>query len=177
LIAGLSAWNTDPSHASLVALLVLAVGGILGLITAWFDRMDLSWDRRFGYNRMIRLTGAGYSSKWRALSLGVPAATADDERPAISCWVRRGRQYLDTDALRRLRIEADAAWDAHAQARASAPAGARQLLRVKVGIRLPVIRPRRRARLVTLEFRERCSHDLAANEDGLFDVTALELFG
>jgi hypothetical protein len=176
LIAGLSAWNTDPSHASLVAVLVLATGGILGLITAWVDRMDVSWDRRLGYNRMIRLTGAGYSSKWRALSLGLPTATADDERPAISCWVRRRRQYLDTDALRRLRIEADTAWDAHTQARASAPAGERQLLRVKIGIWLPVVRSRRRAQLVTLESRERCSHNLTANGDGLFDVTALELF-
>lgn len=176
VIVALSAWNTDPAHASLVALLVLVIGGILGLLTAWVDRMDVSWDRRLGYNRMVRLTGAGYLSEWRALALGVPATTADGERPMISCWVQRGRAYLDTDALRRLRTEADAGWDAHAQSKAAAPSGARSLLRVKIGIWLPLVRPRRRAQLVTLESRERRSHDLKANEDGLLDVTALELF-
>lgn len=172
----LSALSTDPAHAMLVALLVLVFGGVLGLLTAWFDRMDLSWDRRIGYNRLVRLTGAGYLSEWRALALGMPATTADGERPMISCWVHRGRVYLDADALRRLRTEADAGWDAHLQSRAAAPAGARSLLRVKVGIWLPLVRPRRRAQLVTLESRERRFHDLQANEDGLFNVTALELF-
>jgi hypothetical protein len=175
-IVALSAWNTDPAHASLVALLVLVIGGILGLLTAWVDRMDLSWDRRLGYKRMVRLTGAGYISEWRALGLGVLAAAAEEERPAISCWVQRGRVYLDTDALRRLRTEADAAWDAHAQSNAAAPSGARLLLRVKVGIWLPLVRTRRRAQLLTLESRERRVYDLAFNEDRLFDVTALELF-
>lgn len=176
LIVVLSAWKTDPAHASLVALLVLVVGGVLGLLTAWLDRMDLSFDRRIGYNRMVRLTGAGYLSEWRALALGLPATTAEEERPMISCWVQRGRVYLDTDALRRLRTEADAGWDAHARSQAPAPSGARSLLRVKVGIWLPLIRPRR-AQLVTLESREQRSHDLSPNEDGLFDVTALGLFG
>jgi hypothetical protein len=175
-IVALSAWNTDPAHASLVALLVLVVGGILGLLTAWLDRMDLSWDRRLGYQRMVRLTGAGYVSEWRALGLGVPSSAAGGERRAISCWVRRGRLYLDTDALRRLRTEADAAWDAHAQSKAAAPSGARLLLRVKVGIWLPLVRTRRRAQLMTLESKERRVHNLAYNEDRLFDVTALELF-
>jgi hypothetical protein len=175
-IVAVSAGNTDPAHASLVAVLVLVVGGILSLLTAWLDRMDMSWDRRFGYKRMIRLTGAGYLSEWRVLELGLPAMTAVEERPAISCWARRGRLYLDADALRRLRTEADGGWDAHAHSKAPAPSGARLLLRVKVGIRLPVVRPDRRAQLVTLESRERCFHDLTANEDGLFDVTGLALF-
>ncbi|MGN6201994.1 MAG: hypothetical protein ACTHNY_06270 [Solirubrobacterales bacterium] len=176
-IVALSASSTDPGHASLVAVLVLVVGGILGLLTAWIDRMDLSWDRRIGYNRLVRLTGEGYLSEWRALALGLPATTADGERPMISCWVQRGRVYLDADAPRRLRAEADAGWDAHVESKAAAPSGARSLLRVKVGIRLPLLRPRRRAQLVTLESRERRFHDLKANEDGLFNVTALELFG
>jgi hypothetical protein len=176
VIVALSAWNTDPAHASLVALIVLAVGGILGLLTAWIDRTDTSWDRRWGYKRMVRLTGEGYISEWRPLALGLPATTADGGRPMTSCWVQRGRVYLDTPALRRLQTEADAGWDAHAQSRAAAPSGARSLLRVKVGIWLPLVRPRRRAQLVTLESREQRFHDLQANEDGLYDVTALELF-
>lgn len=60
LIAGMTAWNTDPAHASLAAILVLAVGAVLSLLTAWVDRMDLSWDRRSSYSRMLRLWGAGY---------------------------------------------------------------------------------------------------------------------
>lgn len=124
LIAGASAWNTDPAHASLAAFLVLAVGAVLSLLTAWVDRMDLSWDRR----------------------------------------------------SRRLRTLADAGWDDHAQSKAPAPSGLRLLLRVKVGIWLPVVRSRRRAQLVTLESSERRDHHLSTNEDGLFDVTALGLF-
>lgn len=176
LIVVVSALNTDPAHASLVAVLVLIVGAVMGLLTGWIDRMDLSWDRRIGYQRLIRLTGEGYHSERRALGLVLPATIADEERPIVSCWVRRGRLYLDTAALRRLRTAADAGWDAHAKASAPAPSGARLLLRVKVGIWLPVLRPRRRAGLVTLESRERRSHDLMANEDGLFEVTDLGLF-
>lgn len=177
LIAGMSAWNTDPAHASLAAVLVLGVGAILSLLTAGIDRMDLSWDRRLGYHRMIRLAGEGYLSERRALGLGLPAAAAAEERPTISCWVRRGRLYLDAAALRRLRTEADAGWEGYAQSKAPAPSGSRLLLRVKVGLWLPVVRPRRRAQLVTLESQERCFHDLTSNEDGLFDVSALGLFG
>jgi len=175
-VVALSALSTDPGHAMLVALLVLVLGGVLGLLTAWFDRMDVSWERRWGYQRMIRLTGAGYISEWRPLALGVPALAPDSERPLISCWVQRGRVYLDTAALRRLRTEADEGWDALAQSKAAAPSGASSLLRVKIGIWLPLVRSRRRVQLVTLESREQRFHDLAANEDGLFDVTALELF-
>ena len=177
VIAGLSAWNTDPSHAILAAILVLVVGAILSLLTAWFDRMDLSWDRRTSYRRMLQLAGAGYLSERRTLGLGLPAATAEEERPTIACWVQRGRLYLDTSALRSLRALADAGWDDHAQSKAPAPSGSRLLLRVKVGVWLPVVRPRRRAQLVTLESRERRDHDLSANEDGLFDVTGLGLIG
>jgi hypothetical protein len=173
LIVVLSAFNTDPAHASLVAVLVLAVGAVLGLLTWWLDRLDLSRERTLGYKRMVRLAREGYLSEWRALGLAVPAETADGERLTTSCWVRRGRLYLDAGALRRLRTEADAGWDAHVQASAPAPSGVRLLLRVKVGIWIPILRPRRRARLITLEFRERHSYDLSANDDGLFDATDL----
>ncbi|MFL5872377.1 MAG: hypothetical protein ACJ75T_02745 [Solirubrobacterales bacterium] len=159
-----------------MAFIVLAIGALLGLLTNWVDRMDLSWERRSGYKRMIRLAGEGYLSERRALRFGMPAERADGEQPTISCWVRRGRFYLDTAALRRLRTYADAGWDDHVQSRAPAPGGPRLLLRVKVGIWLPVIRPRIRARLVTLESGERRDHDLRANEDGLFDVSPLGLF-
>jgi hypothetical protein len=176
LIVGMTAWNTDPAHASLAAFLVLAVGAVLSLLTAWFDRMDLSWDRRLSYKRMLRLAEAGYLSERRTLVLGLPAATADEERPTIACWIQRGRFYLDTAALQSLRALADAGWDNHAQSKAPAPSGPRLLLRVKVGIRRPALRPRRRAQLVTLEDSERRDHHLSANEDGLFNVTALGLF-
>jgi hypothetical protein len=176
LIAGESAWNTDPAHASLAAFIVLAVGAVLSLFTAWVDRMDLSWDRRSSYSRMLRLAGDGYLSERRALGLGMPAAAAVEERPTIACWVRRGRLYLDAAALRRLRTEADAGWEGYAQSKTPAPSGSRLLLRVKVGLWLPVVRPRRRAQLVTLESQERCFDDLTSKEDGLFDVTALGLF-
>ncbi len=176
LIVGMTAWNTDPAHASLAAILVLAVGAVLSLLTAWVDRMDLNWDRRSSYSRMLRLAGAGYLSERRTLVLGLPADSAEGEWPTIACWIERGRLYLDTAAVRRLRTLADAGWDEHAQSKAPAPSGPRLLLRVKVGIWLPVLRPRRRAQLVTLEDSERRDHHLSANEDGLFDVTALGLF-
>ena len=176
VIAAMSAWSTDPAHAIVAAMLVLGVGAVLSLLTAWLDRMDLGWDRSVGYHRMLRLASADYLSERRALELGLPAAAADEERPTISCWVRRGRLYLDTAALQRLRTEADAGWEGFAQSKAPAPSGSRLLLQVKVGIWLPVVRPRRRAQLVTLQSQERCRHDLSANEDGLFDVTALDLF-
>lgn len=58
---------------------------------------------------------------------------------------------------------ADAGWEGFAQSQAPAPSGPRLLLRVKVGIWLPVLRPRRRAHLGTLESSERRDHDLTAN--------------
>ena len=84
---------------------------------------------------------------------------------------------LDEATLQRLRTEADAGWEGFAQSKAPAPSGSRLLLQVKVGIWLPVVRSPRRAQLVTLQSQERCRHDLSANEDGLFDVTARDLFG
>lgn len=176
LVVALSVWKTDPAHASLVAILVLVVGAVLSLVTAWVDRMDLSWDRRIGYRRLIRLAGEGYLSERRSLDLGLPATAEAEERPAISCWIRRGRLYLDAAALRNLRAKADAGWDGHAQSKVPAPSGLRLLLRVKVGIWLPLVHPQRRAQLVTLESSERRDHDLISNEDGLFDVPALDLF-
>lgn len=125
LIAGMSAWNTDPAHASLAAILVLVVGAILSLLAAWVDPMDLNWDRRTSYKRMLRLAGAGYLPERQRLVLGLPAATAEEARPTIACWIQRGRLYLDAAALRSLRGLADAGWDEHAQSTAPAPSGPR----------------------------------------------------
>jgi hypothetical protein len=166
-----STWNTDSGHASVVALLVLLIGAVVGFATTWFDRMDLARGRRAGYERVARLTAAGYAAERRPLALGLPEEGGDAAEP-VGCWRRRDRLYLDATSLRGLRETANGCWGDYAAGEALAPQGPAMLVGVKLGwgIRVP-----RWAEVTTATGAERAAHRLRPNGEGLFEVTGLGL--
>ncbi len=166
-----STWNADTDHASLLALLVLLIGAILGFFSSWLDRADRGLERRNGYRSLARLSAAGYAPERRRLSLELPEGGGDAE--PVGCWRRKDRVFLGTAALRRLRERADEGWSAFAVGDALAPEGA-ALVAVKVGAAMPGMAARR-ATVTTATGADSSEHRLEANEDGLFDVTDLGL--
>lgn len=170
-----SAWEAEPAGASRFALILLGAGGVVALLASAADRLYFRWDRRSSQLRVERILGAGYVPERRPLWLALPESAAGEEQRPLACWHRRGRLYLDTTTLRRLRDHANRRWSDLESAKALPPPSSSMLLGVSVGLWLPLLHPRRKATVTTLIEGETCKRPLRTNEDGLFDVTDVRL--
>ena len=166
-----STWNSDTDHASLLALIVLAIGAILGFASSWLDRMDVARERRIGYRRVTELAAAGYVPESRPLALELPRPAGEPPEP-LGCWGRKDRLYLSAASLRGLREIANQRWDAYATGRALPPQGPAMLVGMKLGWGVSVPRW---VEMTASTGAERAVHRLEPNDDGLFDVTGLGL--
>jgi hypothetical protein len=157
----MSSWSASPGGASLFALLMLAVGLLLGAI-GW--AVDRDHDRR---------AAAGYLPAAEYLRPLLPA-NPDQPTPALACWRRKDRLYFDLDEAERLRRTVNARWGALAAGEARPATGTEILFRVKVGYCLPGRRDAVAVAVVAFEpaagGRE-VVHELPRNAHGLFEVT------
>lgn len=166
-----SAWTADPEDASLVAILILAAGVLLGTLAWAMDRAHLGLDRRAEQRRFERLAQRGYVPAGGKLGLALPVR-GNEERLRLDYWLRDGRPHLDFDALRHLRREADERWYAHSTGDAHVRDGGPALLRVELRPWVDWVRLRPSVRLVTAssDGKQRM-RELKRNADGLFDVS------
>ena len=171
-----STWSARPEDASLVALAMLAVGGLLGLCAWGADRLDISWEGRAERKRLTRLYASGYLPEDRPLRLALPRGTDADRDPRVTCWTRKGRAYLDPASATRLRATVQGLWRAQAGGEARPPIGSAILVQMQVHTRIPTLRTRAGMNFSLLEpvsGGKARAVEVEANGDGLFDVTEL----
>jgi hypothetical protein len=174
-----SAWTAEPDNASLVALLILAVGVVMGGAAWALDRAHSNLDRGRELNHLKALAGSGYQPEERTLLLAIPVPSAGTDRaPVVSCWTRKGHTFLDSTGAILLRNAVSERWRALPGSEARPPVGAVILLEMKV--RRSAFEPRRARSLRISTFTPANAaaakvHELKPNDDGLFDVTELGL--
>jgi len=161
-----SSWASDPAHASLVALIILAVGALIALFV---DRFRFGSDGRREQHEMARLSAAGYLPLERALAVALPPN--GDPTPVLICWARKERLYVDWAGLHLLREEARRRWAALSGGKARLPVGA-----ALVEVKIPWLGLRRTALVSTFEPGDDSPrvHELRL-DSGLADVTGLGL--
>jgi hypothetical protein len=185
----------EPAAAPVVALVILAAGAAFGALGTLVDARARREARRAEHDRLALLTGRGYVPAQARLALALPrladgsgvgaadadragAVTASRDDAALDLpldvWRRGESAFIDGPGAKRLREEVDARWQSLAAGEAHTAIGPFVLLEVEstggrrgipTELRLDTLRPgtatpRRTARL-------------AANGDGLFDVTDL----
>jgi hypothetical protein len=166
-----SAWTATPENASLVAVIILAAGALVGFLAWGADRANLRVERKWEQRRFERLVKRGYAPASGSLGLALPSREEDD-RPQLTYWIRDGRVFLDFEALRNLRDQADDRWYALSTGNALLPDNCPALLRVELSRWLSGITPGRSVGLVIVTpGGEQQSRELTRNADGLFDVT------
>ncbi len=173
-----STWSAGPENASLVALAMLAVGALVG-VAAWLvDRLDIGWEGRLEQRRLTRLYAAGYLPVEKVPRFVLPQSDPIAAADRLSCWEKKDKSYLDLPGWLRLRDEAGSRWRALSTGEARPPSGSTILAQVKVGLHLPGLRDQPTVRVSLLEPSHDCEsrvRELHANEDGLFDITDLDL--
>jgi len=187
----------EPTAAPVVALVILAAGAAFGALGTLVDARARREARRAEHDRLALLTGRGYVPAEARLALALPRlpgeptagppaaiepspaaagvrATATDTALPLDVWRRGESAFIDAPGVKRLRETVDARWQSLAAGEAHGAIGPFVLLEVEstggrrgtpTELRLDTLRPgtatpRRTARL-------------AANADGLFDVTDL----
>ncbi len=165
-----SAWTATPDDAGLVAVLILAVGALLGLLAWGADSANQRSERKAQQRHVERLLGRGYASVDGTLALALPRLEGV-ERQRLGCWTREGRTYLDFDACRHLSDVVNERWYAMSKREACWPDGGQILLRVEIDRVIPLLRATPSVRLVTSA--QGLSHvqELERNQDGLFVVS------
>lgn len=173
-----STWSADPASASLVALVMLGVGALVGALAWLVDRLDIGWDRRWEHRRLTRLYAKGYLPAERTTRFALPHQEPASDPVELPCWARKGRSYLDVPGWLLLRRQAADRWRFFAVGKGRPPIGSKILVRVRIGFRVPALRDRAVVRISVLEPArggDTKLHEVRANEDGLFDVTDLGL--
>jgi hypothetical protein len=171
-----STWSARPEDASLVALAMLVVGGLLGLCAWAADRLDIGWEGRAERKRLTRLYGSGYLPEERPLRLAVPRGSDAERDTRVACWTRKGRAYLDLPSATHLRATVQDLWRAQAGGEARPPIGSAILVQMQVHTRIPALRTRAGMNFSLLEpvsDSKARAVEVEANDDGLFDVTEL----
>jgi hypothetical protein len=166
----------DPEAAPVVALVILAAGAAFGALGTVLDSRARRAARRAEHDRLARLSGRGYALGESRLALALPLRSGEEAAPPIDIWRRGEGSFLDGPGAVRLRDAVEGRWQSLADAEARGPIGVTVLLEVE-----PVGGPRRVAaptelRLATLRpgaEPPRRTATIAANGDGLFDVTEL----
>ena len=168
-------WSATPANAVWVAGGLLAVGGLLSLAVAGWERWSARGSRRGRARELGKKVAAGYVLDRKPLLPSLPEP--DGAEPTkVACWVKRGRTYLDLDHCERLRALVQERWDSMGDADVQ-PTGSRILAAVDVRYRIPFRRSHPEARISIVEVPSGHNDTQAApmNEDGLIDVTDLGL--
>jgi hypothetical protein len=182
----------EPDAAPVVALVILAAGAGFGALGTLLDGRERRGVRRAEHDRLALLTGRGYALAEARLTLALPRLVGEEEPSPRDVWRRGDRIYLDGPGALRLRDGVDERWQSLAEgdargplavagpldvdAPAADPPGAAVLLEVgttggsrrsrnPTELRLATLRPGSES--------PRQTATLAANGDGLFDVTDL----
>jgi hypothetical protein len=166
----------DPDAAPVVALLILAAGAAFGALGTLIDNRARRTARRAEHDRLALLSGRGYALAEARLGPALPLRPGEDAAPPIDVWRRAAASFIDGPGALRLREAVDGRWQSLAAGEARGAIGAAVLLEVE-----PLGGPRRAAapiqlRLATLRpgaDPPRRTATIAANGDGLFDVTEL----
>jgi hypothetical protein len=165
----------EPGAAPVVALVILAAAAAFGALGTVADSRARAATRRAEHDRLALLTGLGYAPSEAHLALSAPRLANDGALP-LDVWRRGEFSFLDGRGVARLRDAVEARWQALAEGEAREAIGETVLLEVEtVGglrrgaapteLRLDVLRPGNPT--------PRRTATLAANDDGLFDVTDL----
>lgn len=185
----------DPTAAPVVALVILAAGAAFGALGTLVDARARREARRAEHDRLALLTGRGYLPAQARLALALPrpveepgaslADRADVTSAAgteaaigaglpLDVWRRGDAAFVDGPGAKRLRETVDTRWQSLAAGEAHAAIGPFVLLEVEstggrgpapTELRLDTLRPGTATPRRTVR--------LAANDDGLFDVTNL----
>jgi hypothetical protein len=170
----ISSWSIDPGSAIWFVMLIFVVGLLLSLLGSGLDRRLRRSDRRTEQAKMRRLVGSGYVPT--ALRLVPTLPITGDDQPALSGWARGDARLLGYTGAERLRDLVASRWDSLASGEATGAVGASILLSVELqhwvrnvrgsaSMKVAVLRPLEKEPEQTLE--------IAANADGLFDVSDL----
>jgi hypothetical protein len=169
-------WAATPENASLVASVILGVGALLSFGVAVWERQSGRTKRRKQVALLAKTIGRGYVPDRKTLLPSLPEC-AGAPAAEVSCWVKRGRTYLDWEGCSRLGALVAERWDSIGKADIQPPTGGRILAAVELRYRIPFRRRHPEARVSTVQVRGGDS-DVAAvpmNDDDLIDVTDLGL--
>jgi hypothetical protein len=174
----LRVWAATPENASLVAGGLLAVGGLLSVAVAAWERWSARGSRRGRARELAKKIAAGYVPDRKPLLPSLPEGDGE-AATEVACWVKRGRTYLDLEGCERLRGLVQGRWDVLGEPGVQPPSGSRILAAVDVRYRIPLRRSRPEARVSTLQVPGGDSDAAVVpmSEDDLFDVTDLGLLG
>lgn len=199
---GSSGIAVEATAAPVVALVILAGGAGFGALGALVDSRARRGARRAEQERLARLTGRGYALAEAPLAVTLPrlagepsggpslpdggadpdaSGPADDRgvaargtAPTIDVWRRGDASFIDGPGAARLGAMVDERWQSLAAGEARGPIGPTVLLEAQPAggsrgapaeLRLSLLRPG------TEHPRQEAT--LAANPDGLFDVSEL----
>ncbi|HEX3736783.1 MAG TPA: hypothetical protein VHV53_04510 [Solirubrobacterales bacterium] len=166
----------EPEAAPVVALAILAGGAGFGALGTLVDSRGRRTLRRAEQDRLALLAGRGYVPDAVPLAVALPRLPEETGAPSVDVWRRGESRFVDGPGAVRLRDAVDHRWQALADGEARAALGPLVLLEVERRrgarrgaasgeLRLAMLRPG------TEEPRRTAT--LAANADGLFDVTEL----
>jgi hypothetical protein len=180
----------EPGTAPVVALVILAAAAAFGALGTVADSRARAATRRAEHDRLALLTGLGYAPGEARLAAAVPRLPGDATAPQapdvamspladglpLDVWRRGEGAFLDGRGAVRLRDAVDGRWQALADGEAHEAMGETVLLEVETvggprrgdaptALRLDILRPGNPT--------PRRTATLAANGDGLFDVTDL----
>ncbi len=163
----------EPSGIRLASFIILG-GGLVAAVIAWgAEWLYLRYLRRDGHSEhrwVERRLRQGYVPGKRRIGLVLPAGDGDAHLE-VGCWEREGKTYLDFDAFRRLRREADERWLAFSKGNATLVGGRAVLFRVDLDRWIPLITPKPLVTLVVgIVNGERETWRLVRTTDGLFEV-------
>jgi hypothetical protein len=170
----ISSWSVDPGSAIWVVMLIFLVGIALSLFGWGVDRYNRRSERRTQQGQVSRLVKLGYVPIPIAVVPALPVVTEED--PPLTGWARDGAKLLGYRGAERLRDLVSARWDALAAGEAAGPVGDSILLDIYVEHWARTVhRPARmQVKLLRLDEKEQeQTVELAANADGLFDVSGL----
>jgi hypothetical protein len=172
---GSSGIAIEPGAAPVVALVILAGGAGFGALGALIDSRARRAARRAEHGRLLLLGGRGYTAAEAALAVALPRLPGESAAPSVDVWRRGEATFIDGPGASRLREAVDDRWQALAEGEAHGAVGATVLLEVETSgggrreppteLRLATLRPGAEP--------PRRTATLAANADGLFDVTDL----
>jgi hypothetical protein len=184
----------EPTAAPVVALVILAAGAAFGALGTLVDARARREARRAEHDRLALLTGRGYVPAEARLALALPrpvgepsAASPAADRPGaatargnaaadlpLDVWRRGESAFIDAPGAKRLRETVDARWQSLAAGEAHGAIGPFVLLEVEpTGGRRAAPTELRLDTLCPGTATPRRTARLAANDDGLFDVTDL----
>ncbi|HEY0280278.1 MAG TPA: hypothetical protein VGC32_18590 [Solirubrobacterales bacterium] len=170
----ISSWSIDPGSAIWLVMLIFLVGLALSVAGWGLDRRIRRSDRRVEQAKMRRLVDSGYVPTPIRLVPALPI-TGDDQ-PALSGWAHGDARLLGYTGAERLRDLVVARWDSLASGEAAGPVGDSILLSVELQHWVRNVRGSASMKVAVLRPGERVPErklEIAANDDGLFDVSEL----